>query len=286
MTTADQPTTSNPPALSADCAVVTGGSAGLGKAIAEALLRHGYGVVLVGRDGRRLQQATDALVAATGCPRGRVSSVAADVTDPSQVTRVHERVVAAGGTLKVLVNVVGQSDRGRASELTADRLDQLIRQNVTGALLCTTTLLPLLKQSSGHVINIGSLAGKLTPRYLGGYAVAKHALTAWTGQLRSELRESGVHVGLVSPGPIARPDANRRYDDLIGDDLPPSAAAPGGGAKLKGLSEQVVAAAVIRCIEKRQSEVILPRRVRALVILSALSPRLGEWLLSKFTSSS
>ncbi|MEM9644224.1 MAG: SDR family NAD(P)-dependent oxidoreductase, partial [Planctomycetota bacterium] len=122
-------------------------------------------------------------------------------------------------------------------------------------------------------------------RYLGGYVMAKHALTGWTRQLRQELADDHIHVGLVCPGPIARSDAGTRYEELLDDDLPESVSKPGAGTKLKGLAPQRVADAVVDCIARRKSEVILPRRVRLLIVLAAISPALGDWLVKRFSSS-
>ena len=133
--------------------------------------------------------------------------------------------------------------------------------------------------------NIGSLAAKVGARYIGGYAIAKHALAGMTQQLRLELKPRGIHVGLVNPGPIQRSDAGQRYRDSIDDRLPAQAAAPGGGARLKGLPPQRVADAVMGCISRRRPDVVLPRHLRLLIGIGHLIPRLGDWLLMKFTSS-
>lgn len=110
----------------------------------------------------------------------------------------------------MLVNCVGISDRGLIEDLKSDRLQELLDQNVFTALLCCQAGLPLLKESRGVIVNIGSLASKVGARYIGGYAIAKHALAGLTQQMRLELKPVGVHVGLVSPGPIQREDAGRR----------------------------------------------------------------------------
>ncbi len=263
-------------------AVVTGGSAGLGKVIAAALLARGYHVVIVGRSESRLAEARSELAA--DFEAAMVSTFAADLTSEEQVARLHEWLREQSERLDVLVNVAGASDRGLVEKLTRERLIELIDQNVTTALLCSRQLLPMLREARGVIVNIGSLASKVGARYLGGYAPAKHALAGLTQQLRLELRPEGVHVALVCPGPIRREDAGTRYRERVGGELPKQAAGAGAGTKLKGLAPDRVAGAVIRCIERRCPEVILPGYLRVLVAIGHASPRVGDWLLLKFTS--
>ncbi|MEM9587377.1 MAG: SDR family NAD(P)-dependent oxidoreductase, partial [Planctomycetota bacterium] len=163
-------------------------------------------------------------------------------------------------------------------------LEELLDQNVRTSLLCSQAALPMLVQSRGSIVNIGSLASKVGARYLGGYSAAKHALAGLTGQLRLESAASGVHVGLVCPGPIRRSDAGERYRESS-KVLPEQAAQPGGGARLRGLDPDHVARAVVKCVQKRSPEIILPGYLRLLIAIGNASPRLGDWLIVRFTSS-
>jgi NAD(P)-dependent dehydrogenase (short-subunit alcohol dehydrogenase family) len=254
-------------------ALVTGGSAGLGWVITQQLVQRGYRVVVVGRDQSRLDQAAQDFGTAVLVKK-------CDVTVATEIAEV----VSQLDRLDALINCVGLSDRGLIAELRPERMQQLLDQNVLSALLCCQACLPLLKQSRGTIVNIGSLSSKVGARYLGAYTIAKHALAGLTQQLRLELRPTGVHVALVSPGPIRRQDAGARYTDLVSADLPPSAAAPAGGAKVKGIPPERVAAAVLKCIDRRIPDIVLPGYMRLLITLGHAFPRLGDWLLLRFTS--
>ena len=262
-------------------ALVTGGSAGLGFLIAQTLLRQGYRVVITGRNEERLSEAVAKLDLVA---KGFVVSQKADVTAPSDVELLFNQVLTNQGGLDVLVNCVGQSDRGLIESLTADRLKQLFDQNVISTLLCCQASIPMLEKSSGVIINIGSLSAKVSPRYLGGYSISKHALAALSGQLRLELKPRGIHVGQINPGPIRRDDAGQRYADRVDKNLPDQANQPGGGARISGLDQQKVADEVARMIRKRIPDVIFPRHLRMLIAIGHALPRLGDWLLLKFTS--
>lgn len=277
-------------------AVVTGGSAGLGQHIAGALLHAGYDVAIFGRDPARLQQAGERLAeprqptgeaSKTPAPRGRVVPIQADVSDAQEVQRAVEQVIDSLGRIDVLVNNVGMSDRGSVENLTAERLQELVAANVTTTLLCCRAALPALRASRGVVVNIGSMAAKVGARYLGGYPAAKHALAGLTQQMRLEWKPYGVHVALLNPGPIRRDDAGSRYAAQLANDssLPEQARQPGGGTKVKGLPPERVAAEVVRVVRRRRADVMLPGYLRPLVAVGHLSPRIGDWLLLRFTSA-
>ncbi len=262
-------------------ALVTGGSAGLGYEIARTLMANGYRVMIVGRDDGRLQSACDRLSA------GESSEVAwyrCDLANADDVDGLFSAVRDRFGRLDALVNCVGTSDRGLIENLEPDRLEFLLRQNVLTTLLCSQAAIGLLERSGGAIVNIGSLASKVGARYIGGYAAAKHSLAGMTQQMRLELRPRGIHVGLVSPGPIRRDDAGERYRGSVDESLPSRASAPGGGTRLKGLPPERVAKAVLRSIQRRVPDIILPGYLRILVSIGHALPRLGDWLLLKFTS--
>ena len=278
---------SNPP--DQPVAVITGGSAGLGLVIAEAMIRDGYRVAIVGRDRQRLDAATQQLqmlaVSSGLAAESFAGTEQADVTSNADVTRLFTSLNQRLGRLDVLVNCVGTSDRGLAEHLTPERLSTLFEQNVLCTLRCSQAALPMLRESRGVIVNIGSLAAKVGARYLGGYPAAKHALAGLTQQMRLENQADGVHVALVNPGPIRRADAGTRYQASVDARLPPEASAPGGGTRVKGLPPQRVAQAVIRCIRKRQPDLVVPGHLRLLIAIGHAFPTLGDWLLLKFTSS-
>lgn len=263
-------------------AMITGGSAGLGFHVTSKFIASGYRVVFVGRDASRLQTALDRLSVARNADH--VAAEVCDLTDPQQVSQLMERTRQRFGRLDVLVNCVGASDRGLIENLTPEKLDELIGRNVLTALLCSQAALPMLEASGGVIVNIGSLAAKVGARYIGGYATAKHALAGMTQQMRLELKPRGVHVGLVSPGPIRREDAGHRYDAALDPSLPAQASKPGGGTRLKGLPPEQVADAVLRAVKKRAPDIVLPGYLRILIAIGHISPRFGDWLLLKFTS--
>lgn len=266
-------------------AVVTGGSAGLGLAIAKAFVADGYTVVILGRDQTRLEAARLELTASAATER--ILAISADLFDPVDVARAFREIDARFGRLDVLVNNIGTSSRGTLEKLSSADLLNILKANLLPTLQCSQTALPMLERTGGVVVNIGSLAAKVGARYLGAYPTAKHALAGMTQQMRLEWKEKGVHVGLLNPGPIRRADSGKRYSAQVAGDsqLPAEAMQPGGGAKVKGIPAEVVAKAVLKMVLRRQLDVMLPAYLRPLVAIGNFYPPLGDWLLLKFTST-
>ncbi|HMO84809.1 MAG TPA: SDR family NAD(P)-dependent oxidoreductase, partial [Lacipirellulaceae bacterium] len=143
---------------------------------------------------------------------------------------------------------------------------------------------PHLIARRGHLVNIGSLASKVAPRYLGAYPAGKFAMAAYTQQLRLELGDQGLHVMLVCPGPIRGDRTGPRYDGA-GGRVPEAARAPAGGARVSTIDPARLAAAILRGCERRQPELVVPGKARLLFAVSQLSASWGDWLLGQFMRS-
>jgi uncharacterized protein len=254
-------------------ALVTGGSSGLGLAIARELARQGAKVALVARDAARLNAAADSIGAA---------ALAADVTQVADVERITASVVGRFEKLDLLVNCAGKSSRGAIAETTAEQFRELLELNFLAAVRTTQAALPHLLATRGHVVQIGSLAAKTVSPHLGAYPASKFPLAAYCQQLRLELGPQGLHALLVCPGPIRRDDAGSRYDSAVAN-LPESARRPGGGVKLKGIDPDWLARRILAACERRQPELIVPGKARLLFAISQLWPSLGDWIVKRMT---
>jgi short-subunit dehydrogenase len=258
--------------------LVTGGSAGLGRVIAESFGKRGAKVVIAARDVEKLDAAARQMRSA-GCS---VTAIAADVTQQQQVDSLFAKTIGEFGKLDVLVNNAGRSSRGEALATSPDEFRELFELNFLSLVRCTQAAAPHLIQSKGHLVNIGSLAAKTVSRFLGAYPASKFPVAAFSQQLRYELGPQGVHVLLVCPGPIARDDAGQRYDEQARD-LPGSARKPGGGVKLKGIPPDKLARLILRACERRRPELVVPAKAKLLLAISQLWPSLGDWIIGKMT---
>lgn len=268
-------------------AIVCGASSGLGLALTRQLAQQGAArIALVARTTSTLGPVVAGLQGSF--PGTDFVPFTADMTVEEDVKRLAKSIEQSTGphfgSIDLLIQAVGKSARGEIDSLNADSINTLVQQNVLSSVHATQHLRGLLASTGGCIVLIGSLASKFTPRFLGGYAIAKHALAAFAGQARLELASEGHHVLLACPGPIARTDAGRRYEEMRSESLPDEALKPGGGAQIRGLDSVRLASDILRAAASRKPEIIRPRKARLLIILSAISPRIGDWLLRKMSS--
>ncbi len=255
--------------------VVTGGSAGLGFAIAMRFALEGATAVLVARDRQQLKYAQN-LFAKNDLT---ADYIVADVTDAKAAKNMINEVVERHGKLDVLVNNVGKSIRTRLSETTPEQYRELMEINFMSAVNCSLPALKHLTASSGHIVNIGSLSAKSAWPLVGPYTTSKFALGGFNHQLRVET-PSNVHVMFVCPGPIKRDDSGQRYDEQS-ENLPDEARKPGAGVSFSGIDPLKLAAKITRGCRKRKIELLIPRKTRLMLVLGTLSPSLGDWLLTR-----
>jgi short-subunit dehydrogenase len=260
--------------------LVTGGSAGLGLAIGRALAEAGASVVLVARRKEPLEAAA-AELSARG---GRVAAIPGDIVWQEDVDRIAATVAHDFGRLDLLCNCAGRSSRGAVLDTTPDDFQQLLDVNLLATVRMTRALAPQLLASRGHLVNIGSLASKTAAPFLGAYPASKFAVAAYTQQLRLELAPQGLHVMLVCPGPIDRDDAGERYADQS-PSVPAAAQAPGGGARVKAIPPDELAASILRACERRNPELVVPGKAKLLFAFSQLSASWGDWLLRRSMKS-
>jgi short-subunit dehydrogenase len=260
--------------------LVTGGSAGLGRAIAGAFAEAGARLALAAREEARLGEAATQLRA-----RGaEVLAVPADVTRQDDVDTLILRTVETYGRIDVLVNNVGRSARGKILDASPNDFREALELNFLTAVRMTRAAAPHLIAARGHIVNIGSLAAKAASRFLGTYPASKFPLAAYSQQLRLELAPEGVHVLLVCPGPIYREDADTRYADQSAG-LPESARRPGGGVKVKAIPPEELARRILRACERRQAELIVPSKARWLFAIAQLWPSLADGILLRSTGA-
>lgn len=258
--------------------IVTGASDGLGYHIAEAYAKAGADVVLAARTPAKLHEAAAKLQNS----QGAVVGIPCDVTRDEDVEHLVAHTVERFGRIDALVNNAGLSMRKAVLETTVDEFRDMLELNLLATVRCTRAAASQLIAARGHLVNIGSLSGKAASRYLGAYPASKFAVTAYTQQLRLELSDTGLHVLLVCPGPIARGDGRVRSPEELAK-LPESARKPGGGVKVSRIRPEALAERILAACERRKGELIVPSKARILFTLMQTSPRLADWLIRKFT---
>lgn len=175
-------------------AIVTGGSAGIGKAIAAAFVREGANVVIAGRDSRKLEQAA-AEIGSHCLP------VTADVSKANDVQKLAAAALATFKRIDILVNNAGILLPGTAESLSEEDFDQTFAVNVRGLWLLSRAVLPQMRAGGGgSIVNIGSVLSALGARNRVAYAASKGAVLAMTRAMALDHAAENIRVNCICPG--------------------------------------------------------------------------------------
>ena len=186
--------------LDGKAAVVTGGTKGIGRGVAEALLAEGASVFLTARHAVQVQAAVGELGAAHG---KRVAGAVGDVRHFDQVERNLQEAVDRFGGLDILINNAGVGAFSPIADLSLDDWHTVIDTNLTGVFYCCRAALPhLRRRGGGWIINVSSLAGKNPFVDGAAYCASKSGLNAFSEALMQEVRHDGIRVAYVLPGSV------------------------------------------------------------------------------------
>lgn len=196
----------------APIAVVTGGTRGIGLAIAERLAADGYDMLLTYRGDTEAAQAAIETLASTG---RRIEVVSADVSTNEGASATIDTAIKSFGRIDVLVNNAGITRDNLIMRMSEDDWDAVLSTNLKGAFLTSKAVVrPMLRQKSGRIINITSVVGRMGNAGQANYAAAKAGLIGLTKTLAKEVGSRGITVNAVAPGFI-----DTRLTDVLSEDL-------------------------------------------------------------------
>jgi NADP-dependent 3-hydroxy acid dehydrogenase YdfG len=228
-------------------ALVTGASAGIGEATALALARRGARVVLAARRSDRLSD----LARRITDEKGQALAVACDVTDRPQVQQVADKALDAYGGIDILINNAGVMPLSPMAKCRFEDWDSTIDVNLKGALYAIGCVLPaMLSRKSGHIVNVGSVAGRKVFSTAAVYCASKFALHAISDALRMELAEraprdgNAIRVTVVAPGIVTT-----ELRDTIADQETREALQPYYDAVKPELASEDIATAILGALE-------------------------------------
>lgn len=246
--------------------VITGGTGGLGQALAGHYLRREAQVVVTGRSESRLQ----ALKKACSNPK-HLHIYKLDVTDNEAVRAFSAWVKIRFGRCDLLYNNAGVAVFKPFMEMSIDEVEQTVAVNINGLLYVTRAFLPMmLSAGGGHVVNIASLAGRVATAKAAVYAASKAAVIRLSEALRHELADRGIHVTCVLPGPLDTPfldaaDQTGLYREKVRRYL---------------LTSEKAASIIVRSVDAKKPEVALPFRLHAMSLFYSLLPHRAKRLLA------
>jgi short-subunit dehydrogenase len=238
-------------------ALVTGGSAGIGLAVARQLCARGTRVALAARTETTLREAAQEVGG---------EAFVCDMKDLPAVSALPARVVERMGALDIVVNNAGLHHRGPLVSIEPLALADMITVNLAAPVVLCRAAIQILRKP-GSIVHVASLAGMVPMPLQVTYGASKAGLRAFSGALREELAASGITVSLVSPGPV---DTGFFGAELEG-------VADVAFSQPMSTAEQV-ANAIVRCIEEGTSEIALPWLSGKLCTLGYLSPALTRLL--------
>lgn len=181
-------------------ALVTGASAGIGRAIAHELGARGHGVILVARRKERLREVAEELAEEHGV---RAETIACDLAKPASRARLRGRISELGLDVEVLVNNAGFATNGPFHESDPARELEQVRVLVEAGVALTSAFVPaMVQRGRGAILNVASTAGMQPLPYSAGYSAAKAYMLSFSESLHQELRGHGVIVSVLCPGPV------------------------------------------------------------------------------------
>lgn len=244
-------------------ALISGGSRGVGFALASQLVDQGARVVITARGKERLESSRAKLQE----KGGEVEVVAGDIGNWKDAERMVKKAVDCFGRLDILVNNAGVSMRGDFAELSGKVCSQVIATNLTGAVNLTRIAMDPLIEAKGNIVFISSIAGLFGLPGASVYCASKMALTGLCESLRLELIPKGVHVGIVYLG-FTEHDPEKRILAANGDPVLPDRPAHHTQAQ--------AADRIVRMLRKRKKQLIMTPIGNFGWLAYRLSPRLVE----------
>lgn len=249
--------------------VITGGTSGIGKALAFEFGRHGSRIFITGRNKEELDNTIRALKEASIDAAG----MQADVRLEEDNRRMAEEAIRIFGRIDILINNAGISMRALFEEVNMEVIRQVMDINFFGALYATRYCLPEIKKNRGSVVGISSIAGYRGLPGRTGYSASKFALNGFLEVLRTELLKTGVHVLTACPGFTASNIRRRSLtrDGTIQGESPRD--------EQKMMSAEECARHIYRATVKRKRTLILTAEGKLAVWLNKWWPSLADWMV-------
>ncbi|MCX7788416.1 MAG: SDR family oxidoreductase [Spirochaetes bacterium] len=268
------------PEATVRCAFITGGSSGIGLAVAKELVRRKADVLLIARDRNRLEQAVRVLTPERVNASGRIElqprvrTLSLDVGNPEQVKEHLLRAVQEFGEPDFLLNCAGEAFPDYFDRIPDSLFEQTISVHLRGTWYVTKTLLPYLKKNQGIIVNVSSLAGLVGVFGYTAYSAAKAGVIGFSEALRSELVSEGVQIAVLCP-----PDTDTPGFEKENRRKPPETKAISANAGV--LRPETVAEELFRGLSKGKFMIIPGFQARFTAWVARHMPIMVRWVMDR-----
>lgn len=242
--------------------VVTGASSGIGKQVALDFSKEGANVVLIARRKDRLKEVKDEC----GEFGGKVIAVSCDVSDYMQIESAVHMIKKEFPKIDILINNAGVGRAGSLEKMDVKDVEDMIKVNYLGIVYCTKEFLPQLIESRGHIVNIGSIAGRFPTINFAGYCASKYAVAGFSECMQLELKAKGIKVHLINPGIVKTEIFNHPSLEHVKN------------SKTRFMEPSEISKAIMDSIRKNQFEVFVPWKWKMVYKIKILSYSLFNWI--------
>jgi short-subunit dehydrogenase len=258
-------------------AFITGGSTGIGLAIAKALAAQGSHVVIFARTVSKLESAKTEIDAFSknsklSTTKQKINYYSVDTADNEAVKTVFARAVSENSVPDILINCVGIAQPDYFENITFDIFDKTIKTNLYSTWNAVYSILPYMKQKGGYIVNTSSVAGFIGVFGYTDYCMSKFGVIGFSDALRQELAQYNILVSVLCP-----PDTDTPGYESENKNKPAETKEIGGKAKL--LHPDVVAQAVLKGIQQQKKMIIPGTDGKLTLLLKRLFPSLLDWIM-------
>ncbi len=251
--------------------IITGGSRGLGKVLAQRLAREGASLALIARDPAKLEAVRDEIAASTQSGR-KITIMSCDVSNYREVEKTFRRIAETLGEPQILINSAGIITEGYFENMAIEKYREVMDINFFGTLHCIKAVLPYFKQQgTGTIVNMCSMGGRFGAFGYSVYCSSKFAVHGLTDSLRGELKPENIRFHLVCPPEFASPMVEELNKYRTQENLKVVHTLP-------VLDVDTVADAVIEGMRKKRYLIIPGRRTRLLDFSNRMLPSAARFI--------